>query len=55
MAMGAILSTNFKNYDLPVDGSPINKIFMSPLNFILSGNTFLVPKYNKKSKNRKLN
>ncbi len=48
--MGAVLSTNFKNYDLPVEGSPTKRILISPLSLILSGKTFFVPFFKKKYK-----
>ena len=41
--IGAALYTNFKNYDLAVDGSPSNKMFISPLKRIPSGSVFVDP------------
>jgi hypothetical protein len=35
--IGATLSTNFKNCDLAVDGSPRSSTLISPLNLIPSG------------------
>jgi len=42
-AMGATLSTNFKNCDLATDGSPSNSTLISPLSLIPSGSFFGLP------------
>lgn len=45
--MGATLSTNFKNYDFAVEGSPSSNTLMSPLSLIPSGNFLGDPPNNK--------
>lgn len=45
----AACSTNFKNCDLAVEGSPISKRLMSPLSFVLSVRFFLEPPNNKQA------
>ena len=41
--IGAVFSTNLRNCDLAVDGSPINRTLTSPLNFAPSCVVFLEP------------
>ena len=47
--IGAILSTNFKNYDLATEGSPSKSTLISPLSFIPSGSFFGTPPNNKQA------
>ena len=42
-AMEAVCSTNLRNCDLAVDGSPISNMFISPLRRVWSGRCFLDP------------
>lgn len=45
-AIEAVFYTNFKNWDLAVEGSPKSNTLMSPLRTVLSGRNFLDPPNN---------
>lgn len=42
-AMADVCSTNLRNWDLAVEGSPISRTFMSPLKIVWSGRCFREP------------